>query len=251
VNLSGTDLYAVNLAWTDLSGTSLTDALLHETIFAATNLTDAKGLESCVHLGPSIVDHRTLLRSGKLPLLFLRGCGLPDNLIEFLPSLLNQPFEFYSCFISYSTKDQDFAGRLYADLQNNGVRCWLATEDLQGGKKVHEQIDQAIRIHDRLLLVLSGNSMSSEWVKTEIAKARKKEIQQGRRVLFPIRLVSFEEIRDWNCFDADTGKDSAREIREYFIPDFSNWKSHDTYKTAFDRLLTDLKTEEPYTPAAA
>ena len=45
----------------------------------------------------------------------------------------------------------------------------------------------------------------------------------------PIRLVDFEKLRDWENFDADTGKDSAREIREYFIPDFSNWKNHDSY----------------------
>ena len=31
-------------------------------------------------------------------------------------------------------------------------------------------------------------------------------------------------------FDADPGIDSAREIREYFIPDFSNWKDHDSYE---------------------
>jgi hypothetical protein len=53
--------------------------------------------------------------------------------------------------------------------------------------------------------------------------------------------VSFEAIREWECFDADTGKDSAREIREYFIPDFSNWKSYDAYQEAFVRLLRDLK----------
>ena len=36
-------------------------------------------------------------------LAFLRGVGLPDNLIDYLPSLLNQPIQFYSCFISYSS----------------------------------------------------------------------------------------------------------------------------------------------------
>ncbi len=61
---------------------------------------------------------------------------------------------------------------------------------------------------------------------------------------FPVRLVSFEALRDWECFDADTGKDSAREIREYFIPDFSDWKNHDNYQQAFERLLKDLKAEE-------
>jgi hypothetical protein len=73
---------------------------------------------------------------------------------------------------------------------------------------------EAIRVHDRLLLILAPDSMSSEWVKTEIAKARRKEIRDGRRVLFPLRLCSFEVLRDWECFDADAGKDSAREIRE-------------------------------------
>jgi len=92
-----------------------------------------------------------------------------------------------------------------------------------------------------LLLILSPESMKSEWVKTEIAKARKREVREKRQVLFPIRLCSFEALRDWECFDADTGKDSAREIREYYIPDFSNWKDHDSYQEAFARLLRDLK----------
>jgi hypothetical protein len=43
--------------------------------------------------------------------------GLPDSLIEYLPSLLNEAIQFFSCFISYSSNDQEFADRLYADLQ--------------------------------------------------------------------------------------------------------------------------------------
>ena len=56
--------------------------------------------------------------------------------------------------------------------------------------------------------------MASEWVKTEIANARQKEIDTSKRVLFPIRLVDFDTIKRWKAFDADTGKDSARELRE-------------------------------------
>jgi hypothetical protein len=60
-----------------------------------------------------------------------------------------------------------------------------------------------------------------------------------------VRLVDFETLRDWECFDADTGKDSAREIREYFIPHFSLWKTdHDAYSKAFERLLKDLRSEK-------
>jgi hypothetical protein len=113
---------------------------------------------------------------------------------------------------------------------------------MHGGEKLPEQIYRAIDEHDRLLLILSVDSMKSEWVKTEIAKALKREIQEKKQVLFPIRLVSIETIRDWECFDADTGKDSAKEIREYYIPDFSNWEDSAQYKLDFDHLLRDLKT---------
>jgi hypothetical protein len=83
-----------------------------------------------------------------------------------------------------------------------------------------------------------------EWVRTEIRNARKAEGREKRRKLFPIRLVNFETIRDWECFDADSGKDLGIEIREYFIPDFSNWKDHDAFEAAFTRLLKNLRAKE-------
>jgi hypothetical protein len=152
---------------------------------------------------------------------------------------MSQEFQLYSCFISYSTQDQPFADRLCADLRDKGVYYWIATADLQGGKKLNEQIEEAIQSFDRLLLILSDSSMNSEWVKTEIANARQKEVDQGKRALFPIRLVPFETIRAWKNFDADTGKDSAREIREYYISDFSDWKNQDKYQVAFEHLIRD------------
>jgi hypothetical protein len=53
--------------------------------------------------------------------------------------------------------------------------------------------------------------------------------------------VPYDSTKAWKLFDADTGIDSARAIREYFVPDFSNWKDHDSYAKAFDRLVRDLK----------
>ncbi|MGA2592873.1 MAG: toll/interleukin-1 receptor domain-containing protein [Bryobacteraceae bacterium] len=242
-NFSNADLLDADLRGADLTGADLSKANLYETVFGDTSLSDVHGLDTCAHFGPSTLDHRTLAKSGRLPLEFLRGCGLPDKLIDYLPSLLNEAIQFYSCFISYSTEDQTFAERLHADLQDKGVRCWFAPHDIQGGKKIHEQIDEAIRVYDRLLLIVSTHSMKSEWVRTEIARARRRELRENRRMLFPVRLVDFETVRDWECFDGDTGKDSAREIREYFIPDFCNWKDFDSYETAFERLVRDLKTE--------
>jgi uncharacterized protein YjbI with pentapeptide repeats len=249
--LCGAHFSFANLSHADLREADINKADFLETVFGATNLTGCIGLHSCRHLGPSFVDHATLVQSGMLPRPFLRGCGLPDNLIEYLPSLLNQPIQFYSCFISYSSEDQEFADRLHADLQNKGVRCWFAPHDIAAGKKIHEQIDEAIRMYDRLLLILSENSINSEWVNTEISKARRRESKEKRRMLFPVRLVEFGALQTWECFDADTGKDSAREIREYFIPDFSRWKDHDSYTKAFERLLRDLKADKSATSQGA
>src|SRR4029078_1176411 len=177
---------------------------------------------------------------------FLRGCGVPDDFITFIPSHfgMQQAIQFYSCFISYSTKDEDFARRLYSRMRDEKLRVWFAPEDVKGGEKLHEQIERAIQLHDRLLIILSEHSMQSEWVMTELRKAREQEIQQKRRKLFPIRMVNFETIREWECFDADSGKDLAIEVREYFIPDFSNWKDHDSFEASFKRLLADLRAAE-------
>ena len=184
------------------------------TIFADADLSEVKGLHNVVHVRPSYISIDTIYRShGKIPPVFLRGAGVPDNFIEYMGSLTGKALEFYSCFISYSTKDHEFANRLYADLQNEGVRCWFAPHDIRAGKKIHEQIDEAIRVHEKLLLILSPDSMNSEWVKTEIRKARRRERTEKKRVLFPVRLVSFEAIRDWELFDADEGTNLAVEIR--------------------------------------
>ena len=244
-NFSGADLVGANFTSADLSRSDFSEASMRHTVFGYNDLSTVIGLETVHHRGPSTIDSDTMYRSkGRIPESFLRGCGIRDDFTTFIKSLATSPIQFYSCFISYSTKDQAFADRLYADLQNKGVRCWFAPHDVQGGRKLHEQIDEAIRLHDKLLLILSPHSMESEWVKTEIAKARKREVRDQRRVLFPIRLAPFETLRDWESFDADTGKDSAREIREYFIPDFSNWKDHDSYQEAFQRLISDLKASD-------
>jgi hypothetical protein len=246
-NLAAADLTEANLYLADFRGANLDrcnfrGATVGNTTFGNNDLTTAKDLNAVTHVSPSTVGIDTIYRSmGNIPESFLRGCGVPDDFINYMKSLVANPIEYYSCFISYSTADQDFADRLYTDLQNKGVRCWFAPHDMQGGKKLHEQIDEAIRLHDKLLLILTPHSMQSEWVKTEIVKARKREMRDQRRVLFPVRLAEYETLRDWECFDADTGKDSAREIREYFIPDFSTWKSHDSYQEAFNRLISDLK----------
>jgi hypothetical protein len=115
---------------------------------------------------------------------------------------------------------------------------------MRGGRLHDEQIDQAIRVYDKLLLVLSEASMGSEWVQREIRRAREQEEAEKRRKLFPIRLVPIEAIKAWECVDPRTAQDYAAEVLRYHIPDFSGWKDHDAFEAAFGRLIRDLKKED-------
>jgi len=244
--LSGANIREANLHGANLQGANLHGALVGSTVFADVDLSVAKELDTIRHAGPSTVGVDTLFRSkGRIPAAFLRGCGVPEELIAGLPSLLGsqQAVQFFSCYISYSHGDEDFAKRLYSRLRDERLRAWYAPEDIKSDRKTHAQIDEAIRIRAKLLLVLSEQSMASPWVASEIYHARHREARDGRRILFPVSLVSWEDIRQWKCVDADTGKDLGQEIREYFIPDLSNWKDRDAFEAGVQRLLHDLKAE--------
>jgi uncharacterized protein YjbI with pentapeptide repeats len=235
-NLSGAELGRVVFNEVDFREANFTKAIFENTVFADCDLTAAKGLNKIKHFGPSSIDIQTLnYFEGAIPEQFLRRAGLPEDFVVYASSLTKQAIEFYSCFISYSSKDQAFAQRLYADIQNQNIRCWFAPEDLKIGDKIRSGIDESIRRYDKLLLVLSKHSVQSEWVEKEVETAFELERKQKRVILFPIRL-------DNTVMKIDTGWPAdIRKTRN--IGDFVKWKDYDAYEKAFERLLRDLKSE--------
>lgn len=232
-DLSKTDLHSVNFARADLSRVNFSSAEMGYVIFGGNDISSVKGLETVRHTSPSFISVDTVYYSeGNIPEVFLRGCGIPDEFITYMRSLVAHPIQFYSCFISYSSKNQLFADRLYADLQNKGVRCWLASEDLKIGEKIRIGIDESIRFHDKLLLVLSKYSVASDWVEQEVETALDRERREKRIVLFPIRL-------DDTVMKIDVGWPALiKNTRN--IGDFRRWRNPESYRKAFDRLLRDL-----------
>ena len=104
------------------------------------------------------------------------------------------------------------------------------------GDDFRSRIDASIHLHDRLLLILSAHSIKSLWVQKEVETAFEKEAKEHRLVLFPIRL-------DEAVMQIDVGW-AADIRRQRHIGDFTQWKEHDPYQQAFDRLLRDLKADE-------
>lgn len=178
--LDGARLYRAFLSGTVLDRTSFRGTVLYETVFSNVTLSNALHLDQCVHKGPSVIDHRTLARSKGLSRDFLRGCGLPDYVIEDALEPERKIDRYWSCFISYSSHDQEFVDCLYAELQEKGVRCWFAPKDMPIGARIRDTIDEAIRGNEKVLLVLSESSVASNWVEKETETAFEEEsIRKG------------------------------------------------------------------------
>ncbi|HBP90228.1 MAG TPA: toll/interleukin-1 receptor domain-containing protein [Nitrospirales bacterium] len=238
----GAKLTNASFWYSDLTNANFEEAILlfakfYEAIFGDTNLNGIVRSETINFFGPCTLDIRTLIKSRDLPLKFLQGCGLPETLITYLPSLLIKPLEYLSCFISYSIKDKEFVGRLYSDLQGKGVRCWYAKEDLKIGDKIRATINESIKVYDKILVVLSKKSLRSEWVGHEVELALEKEKKQNKTFLFPIRIDSA------NIKTPPAWFKTIETTRH--IGDFSNWKDRASYKLAFNDLLKGLKESAP------
>jgi maltose alpha-D-glucosyltransferase/alpha-amylase len=149
--------------------------------------------------------------------------------------------KYHSCFISYSSKDEDFVRQLHADLVNSGVRCWFAAKDLRIGDRFRDKIHKSISTHDKLLLVLSVNSIESDWVEHEVEmafneEARRRTIESPSAdrptVLMPLRL-------DGAALDASVAWASDIRLSRH-IGDFTGWPNAEKYKAALSILLDAL-----------
>lgn len=87
-------------------------------------------------------------------------------------------------FISYSRKDIDFARKLAGDLEKAGYDVWWDITDLHGGDDWVRTLPAAIADSKYMIVVLTPNSVESEWVRKEYTQAL-----NLRKKIIPIMLV--------------------------------------------------------------
>jgi len=91
-----------------------------------------------------------------------------------------------SVFLSHSSKDKLFVGRLATDLKSRGVPVWFDQWELRVGDSLNEKIEQGISQSGWLAVVLSKNSASSDWVQKELRAAQARELRDRNVFVLPI-----------------------------------------------------------------
>jgi hypothetical protein len=264
--LSDADLSDADLSDADLSGANLRGADLFEvycggTGFSNLDLSVVRSLEGVRHRSPSSIGIDTLSRSrGSIPARFLRGCGLTPW--EILAARIYDPamtpprfvdlqykiFDAWTkgkgmingCFMSYSWKDEQFVDKLCKRLENEEVNVWLDRHDMVAGT-IQDQVWRAIQVHHVVILVLSKDSVQSDWVENELDMARAKEKAEKRAVLCPIALDDAWKTKvDAKDRPGDPSRQLWRTLTQKLVVDFSGGTT-EAFDGAFEKLLRGLK----------
>jgi len=250
-NLRGADLTGSNLRGADLIGASLRGADLSNAVCTFTVLDDVdlssvKGLETVRHFGTSLIGVDTLYRShGRIPEVFLRGCGVPESLITYLPALTcpESFVPFHSCFVTFCHEDGSFGHRLYDAMQGRGIRCWLDKRRILSDGDTWEQAERGIRFWDKVLLCASKDSLTSTWVDDEIEHAFAKE-----KELFATRdeEVLALVVLDLDGYIFDRWKHPRRDqLLKRRVADFNGWAaSNAKFDYELERVVQALRPRD-------
>src|SRR4051812_16289357 len=104
------------------------------------------------------------------------------------------------------------------------------------GAKIWDGLVEAIRLRDKVPLILSENAIASDWVEDEVSKAFAEERDRNQTILFPVRLddAMLQTSEPW-----------ARKLRDQRnIGDFTCWKDHDAYRQSFEWLVRALTVQQ-------
>lgn len=174
------------------------------------------------------------------------NAALPQLIDIRLPPPVKKPSsqlddDFFSVFISYSHSDAAFARRLYNELVNHGIRCWLDEHQVLPGDDIYEQVNAGIRDWDKVLLCCSQSSLTSWWVDNEIDEAFQKERrlmkERQRKILALIPLnIDGYLFKGW-----ESGK--AQQVKSRLAADFTGWTQEEAkFREALNKLVMALKT---------
>ena len=102
-------------------------------------------------------------------------------------------------FISHSRLDADFVSELRTQLESFGLKTWVDCRELVGGQKLAREIEQAITDSDYFMVVISPQTVNSDWVFEEVEYALKKQQNDAQFKIIPLLINDMQPnaLRTW------------------------------------------------------
>ncbi len=98
----------------------------------------------------------------------------------------------YDVFLSHSSTDTLAVRELAQRLKSDGLSVWLDEWQIQPGDMISLKIEQGLEQSRTLVLVMSGNAFTSEWVTLERHTAMFRDPTNSQRRFIPLRLDDTE-----------------------------------------------------------
>jgi TolB-like protein len=95
----------------------------------------------------------------------------------------NQTHSGSDVFVSYASPDAAVANSVVENLEQHGIKCWIAPRDVKPGAQYADAIVRAINEAKALVLVMSGSAVDSAHVAREVERAASK-----RKPIIPFRI---------------------------------------------------------------
>lgn len=174
-------------------------------------------------------------------------------------------------FISYSRSDSEFVDQLAMQLVANRVSVWMDRWELRVGDSIVNKLQSALIEASALLVILSKESVKSDWCNKELNSGIMREMNEKRVIVLPVLIEDctipmFLQEKLYADFrkDHDAG---LRSVLEALAPIITEWqgrienpKWHTDYsfswgdfngRAAFEITMIETAQERPYSVLAS
>jgi hypothetical protein len=95
-------------------------------------------------------------------------------------------------FVSHSSKNTDFFNSLTSSLNEKNIKVWIFTEKVKPGDDMTQVVKKALNEVDYFIVVLSKDSVKSEFVNFELSATLINEASRGENLIIPILIEECE-----------------------------------------------------------
>ena len=76
----------------------------------------------------------------------------------------------HDVFISYASAEKSYAYEVKSVIEKHGYRCWIAPDSVPAGSSYADELENAIKNCQVVVLMLSDKAQQSKWVQREVER---------------------------------------------------------------------------------